>query len=118
MAEQANDWSDRLAGRTDWLAEQPPQILYVSEDQTVEELETQLADTKPWTSHHGSPGGERRRERKRSMIFLLKTREGPSLTRSTLKPALFQNNIGDNSDGGDRALKGFVERENITRNEL
>ena len=52
------------------------------------------------------------------MIFLLKTREGPSLTRSTLKPALFQNNIGDNSDGGDRALKGFVEREDITRNEL
>ena len=43
---------------------------------SVEELET-LAGTKPRTSHHRSPGlGERRRTRKRSTVFLARTRKG------------------------------------------
>ena len=43
---------------------------------SVEVLETLPAGTKPRTSHHRSPGREKRRKRKRSMIFLEMTREG------------------------------------------
>ena len=37
---------------------------------SVEKLETLPAGTKPRTSHHRSPGGERRKKRKRWTIFL------------------------------------------------
>ena len=50
--------------------------LVVSEDQSVEELETLPASTKPRTSSRGSAGGGRRRKRKCSTIFLERTREG------------------------------------------
>ena len=43
---------------------------------SAEELETLPAGTKPRTPHHRSPGGERRGERKRSTIFLERTRKG------------------------------------------
>ena len=42
----------------------------------VEELETLPAGTNPRASHHRSPGGERRGNRKGSMIFLERKREG------------------------------------------
>ena len=43
---------------------------------SVEELETLPAGTKPRTSHYRSPGGERRGKRKRSTIFLERTKNG------------------------------------------
>ena len=42
---------------------------------SFEELETLPAATKPRTSHHRSPGGERRGKRKRSTIFLERQRD-------------------------------------------
>ena len=41
-----------------------------------EEFETLPAGTKPRTSQHRSPGGERRGNRRRQTIFLERTREG------------------------------------------
>ena len=55
---------------------QPLQVARVSEDLKREELETLPAGTKPRTSHHRSPGGERRGESKRSTIFFERAREG------------------------------------------
>ena len=57
-------------------------FLYVS---GVEELETLTAGTKPRTSHHRLPGGDRRGKNKRSTIFLESRREGPSSVRRTLE---------------------------------
>ena len=51
--------------QTDWRAKQPSQAAYVSEDMKCWGLETLPAGTKPGTSHHRSPGGERRGTRKR-----------------------------------------------------
>ena len=47
---------------------------------SVEELETLLAGAKPGTSHHRSPGGERRGKRKCYTIFVERTREGHRLS--------------------------------------
>ena len=60
---------------------------------SVEELETLPAGTKPRISHHRSPGGERRRKKKRSMIFLERTWKGHR--QSVQHWNGFQGNIGE-----------------------
>ena len=62
--------------KTDWRAKQPSQLARVSVDLSVEELETLPAGTKPRTSRHQSPGGERNRKSKHSTIFLWRTSKG------------------------------------------
>ena len=67
---EGNDRADRLAGKattTSGLASQ--KIL------NVEELDAPSAGAKPRTSHHRSPGGERRGKRKH-LTFIQRTREG------------------------------------------
>jgi len=58
---KGNDPADRPAGKTTittgWLASR--------KISSVEELETLPAGAKPRTSHHRSPGGDRRGKRKR-----------------------------------------------------
>ena len=44
--------------------------------EVLKSLRHYLLVTKPRTSHHRSPGGERRRKRERSTIFLERTRKG------------------------------------------
>ena len=67
-----------------------------------EELETLPAGTKPSTSHRRPPGGERRGERKRSTIFLERTREGHR----------FKGNVRETSERWGGAHMGFFERIN------
>ena len=80
-----SDRAEQTGGKSNhhqWLA---PQKIWNAEE---------LAGTKPRTSHHWSPGGNRRWKRKPSMIFLVSMREGhcqsnkPSnYLKSTLKEA-------------------------------
>ena len=58
---KGNDRADRMAGK----AALTSGLIVFSEDLNVEALETVPGGTKPRTSHHRSPGGERRGKRKR-----------------------------------------------------
>ena len=57
---KGNNRTDRLAGKPTLTSS-----LRLGRSEGVEELETLPAGTKPGTSHHRSPGGERRGKRKR-----------------------------------------------------
>ena len=89
-----NDRADRLAGKatvtTGWI----------SEDRKCRVAWELLAGTKPGTSHHRSPGGERCGKRKRSTIFLKTMREGHR-----------QSNIGTVSN----AILGNLLRDGVER---
>ena len=61
-----------MTEQIDWRAKQPSQMACFSNDLNVENLETLPAGTKSRTSHHRSPGGERRGK----TIFPERTREG------------------------------------------
>ena len=64
--------SKEMTEQIDWPAKQPSQAACVPED-----LKCWVASgTEPRTWHHRSPGGEMRRKRKRSTIFLERTRKG------------------------------------------
>ena len=71
----------------------------VSEDQSVEELETLSAGTKPRVSHHRLPGRERHGKRKGSMIFLER------MTAGHHQSDLFKGNTWE---GWGRAHMGFA----------
>ena len=91
---------------------------------SAEKLETLPAGTKPRTSHHWSPGGERLWKRKRSngssdwqwlslvlsrkivYIFLERMREGHR--QSDEHWNCFKGNVGETSEGG--AHMGFAKR--------
>ena len=91
---EGNDRADRLAGHSNphkWLAS--GKIL------SVEKLEILPAGTKPRTSHHRSPGEERRGKRKRQTIFLERTRGGGAIV-----------NAGETSERRGEAHMGFSER--------
>ena len=62
---------------------------------SVEKLEILLAGTKPRTSHHRSPGGDRHWKRKRQTIFLERTREG--LCESDEHWNRFKGDVGETS---------------------
>ena len=66
-----NDREDKTGGQCNHHRQLASQKIL-----SVEELETLPVDTKPKTSHHRSPWEERRRKRKRSTIFLERTRKG------------------------------------------
>ena len=61
-----NDRADRVAGKATLTSG----LLLERSEVCVQELETLPAGTKPKTSHHRLPGGERRWKRKRRTIFL------------------------------------------------
>ena len=61
--------------------------------------------TKPTTSHHRSPGGERRGKRKRLTIFLEVTREGHR--QSDERFNCFKGNVGETSEGRGGGNIGF-----------
>ena len=63
---------------------------------SVEELETLPAGTKPRTSHHRSPGGERRGKRKRYTIFLKRRSDGHR--QSDEHCDCFKGNVGETSE--------------------
>ena len=69
---------------------------------------TPPAGTKLKTSHHRSPGGERRGKRKRSPMCLGRTREGHH--QSDKHWNCFKGNIGEPSERRDGANVGFSER--------
>ena len=69
---------------------------------SVEKLETLPAGTKPRTSHHRSPGGERR-----GKIFLERTRE--SHRQSGEHWNRFKGNVGETSERRHGAHMGFSE---------
>ena len=67
---KGNDLADTLVDRT------ATTMACISKISTVEGLETLLSDTKPKTSHHRSPGGERHTGKKwHSTVILETTRE-------------------------------------------
>ena len=59
--------------------------------------------TKPRTSHHRFPGGERRGKRRRSTIFLERTREGHGQSDEHLN--CFIGNVGEISERRGEAQK-------------
>ena len=67
----------RQSRSIDWRAKQPSQAVCVSR-----------------TSHHRSPGGQRRRQRKRSTIFLERTRKGHRQSDQHWNWNCFNDNIG------------------------
>ena len=97
MTEQTEWW--------EWWKKQPSQVAHGS----AEELKTLPAGTKPRTSHHRSPRGERRGMKKRSTIFLERTREGHR--QSDEHWNRFKGNVGETSERQGRALTtiGFSE---------
>ena len=66
-----NDRADRLAGKATITSG-----LFLGRSEVLRSLRHYLRGTKPRTSHHRSPGGERRGKRKRWTIYLERTREG------------------------------------------
>ena len=100
-----------MTEQIDWRAKQPSQVhkwLTSRKIWSVEELETLTARTKPRTSHHRLPGGERRGKRKRYTIFLERTREGHR--QSDKHWNCFKGNVGGTSERGGGAHMGFSER--------
>ena len=78
--------------------------------QSVEELETPPARTEPRTSHHRSPGGERRGMKKRC-IDDLPWKDGKGLSsQSDERRNCFQGNVGKTSErcGGAVNCMGFL----------
>ena len=75
---------------------------------SVEELETLPSGTKPRTSHHRSPGGERRGKKEVLDDLPWKDERGPLSIRPTLEP--FKGNVGETSDRQGGAYMGFSER--------
>ena len=63
--------------------------------------------TKPRTSHHRSPGGDRRGERKGYTIFLERTREGDP--QSDEHWNRFKGDVGETSERRGGAHMGFAE---------
>ena len=63
--------------------------------------------TKPRTSHYRSPGGESRAKRKRSTIFLERTRKGHR--HSDEHWNRFRGNVGKTSERRGGARMGFSE---------
>ena len=105
---KGDDRADRLAGNATI-----PSGLRLRRS-SVEELEKLPLGTKPRTSHHHSPWRERRGKRKRSTIFLKRTREGQHQSDPTL--ARFQRHrwgkfwvTGWNAYGFSRAHKYHLE---------
>jgi hypothetical protein len=92
---KGNDRADRLAGKATITGG-----LRLGRSEVARSMETLPAGTKPRTSHQGSPGGERRRKRKRSTIFLERTRE---------RAIVNQTNIGTVS----RATLGKFLRDRV-----
>ena len=72
---------------------------------SVEELKTLTSGTMPKTSHHRSPGGERRGKRKRSTVFLERARE--SHRQSDENRNCFKGNIGETSERRGRMHTGL-----------
>ena len=70
--------------------------------------ETLSAGTKPKTSHHRSPGAERRGKRKRQTIFLKRTREGHR--QSDEHWNRFKGDVGETSERRCGEHVGFSER--------
>ena len=100
---RGNDRADRLAGKISphkWLASWK---LW-----SVEELETLSASTKPMTPHHRSSGGERHGKRKRSTIFLEKTRKGHRQWDKHWN--CYKGNVGGTAERRGEAHMGFLER--------
>ena len=76
------------------------------EIQSVEELERLRVSTRPRTSHPGSSGEERRGKRKRSTVFLKRTRGDQSHKHRDC----FKSNVGETSERHGGAYMGFSER--------
>ena len=96
-----------MTEQTDRRAKQPSQVACFSEDLSVEKLEALPAGTKPGTSHHRSPGAERRGKRKRYTIFLERTREGHHQSDEH-----FKGEVGETSERRGGAHMGFSKRTN------
>ena len=98
-----------MTEQTQWREKQPSQVA------CCKELETLPAGTKPGTSHHRSPGAERRGKRKRYTIFLERTREGHHQSDEH-----FKGEVGETSERRGGAHMGFSKRTNtiLSWNEL
>ena len=70
--------------------------------------DTTCGGTKLKTSHHRSPGGERRGQRKHSTTCLGRTREGHHQSDKHWNG--FKGNTGETSERRDGANMGFSER--------
>ena len=92
----------------DQRAKQPPQV------ESVEELETLPAGTEPRTSHHGSPGGERRRPRQRPTIFLERARKGHRQSDQLWN--CFKGNVGETPERRGGSHMDLPERIYTTWN--
>ena len=92
----------------DQRAKQPPQV------ESVEELETLPAGTEPRTSHHGSPGGERRRPRQRPTIFLERARKGHRQSDQLWN--CFKGNVGETPERRGGSHMGLPELIDTTWN--
>ena len=75
---------------------------------SVEDLETLPAGSKPRTSHHRSPGGERRWKKEALDDLPWKDERGCSSIRRTLEP--FKGNFGKTSERRAEAHMDFSER--------
>ena len=79
----------------------------------VEELETLPADTNPRTSQHRSPGGERRRRRKRSMIHPDRKGKGPLVNQTIIGTVSKTKSGGKKRERHDGLDVGFPEHIEI-----
>ena len=73
------------------------------EIQSVEKLERLRVSTRPRISHPGSSGGEKRGKRKRSTVFLKRTREDQSHKHRDC----FKSNVGETYQRHGGAHIGF-----------